>query len=465
MGSLRRSSLLCSFIQGLAVWSVVLADERWTVTIPARMSAPIGSCMVIPCSFTLPPSDRSVNVIWHLYAKFTYPLVYSKSNPSDVIDGFRGRTELIGSASEGNCSLKINQMQASQNAQKIYVWIEPNKLTSRFYDKTVTLEVTARAPQPEIQVHRTEDLSAGRSGAQASIELTEGDEVTAICDVIHTCPPSPPSVSFRLLPRPQAGAQWSHQEEGSGRWRVSVQMSWTASSRDHGRSVACDVTHPGGQTASRELVLKVTYPPKSVNVHGDRNVVPPGGSVSLSCKSQANPPADSFQWYRVLHGRPTLLDHTSQTVTITELDRDQNLFHCTANNSMGSGGSSVFEVIKEYKPSISADSLCSISGGFLSCGCEATARPVASLQWRVEGRGGLAIWNDRVAGPSASSDESYQPQPISEFGSREEEEEDNDDDNDISGPQQPTEPSDDNTSSTNQGLEAEPVRQKTIGIR
>ncbi|KAJ8348394.1 hypothetical protein SKAU_G00269830 [Synaphobranchus kaupii] len=69
--------------------------------------------------------------------------------------------------------------------------------------------------------------------------------------------------------------------------------------------------------------------------------------------------------------------------------------------------------------------------------------------------------DDRVAGPSASSDESSQPQPISEFGSREEEEEeeeeeDDDDDNDISGPQQPTEPSDDNTSSTNQGLEAEP---------
>ncbi|KAJ8381187.1 hypothetical protein SKAU_G00019650 [Synaphobranchus kaupii] len=77
--------------------------------------------------------------------------------------------------------------------------------------------------------------------------------------------------------------------------------------------------------------------------------------------------------------------------------------------------------------------------------------------------------DDRVAGPSASSDESSQPQPISEIGSREEEEEEeedeDDDDNDISGPQQPTEPSDDNTSSTNQGLEAEPVRQKTIGIR
>ncbi|KAJ8346852.1 hypothetical protein SKAU_G00282530 [Synaphobranchus kaupii] len=72
--------------------------------------------------------------------------------------------------------------------------------------------------------------------------------------------------------------------------------------------------------------------------------------------------------------------------------------------------------------------------------------------------------DDRVAGPSASSNEPSQPQP-SEIGSRgeeeeeeEEEEDDDDNDNDLSGPQQPTEHSEDNTtSSTNQGLEAEPI--------
>ncbi|KAG5857977.1 hypothetical protein ANANG_G00025180 [Anguilla anguilla] len=330
MGSFRRSSVLCSVIQGLAVWSVAAAGQRWSVTIPNQMSAPVGSCIVVPCSFTPPTANEAVEVTWYQYVSRGYPLVYSESKPGNVIDKFRDSTELIGRAGKGNCSLKINPTREAHNAEKIYVWIKPNQLDGYFYDQTVTLEVTENAPQPEIRVLRS--------------DLTEGDVVRLSCDVIHTCPPSPPSVSFRN----HTGAlRWSHNEEEEGRWRISVETSWKVNSVDHGRGVVCDVTHPGGRTASREIVLRVTYPPKSVSVHGSSNALPPGGSVSLSCSSQANPPATSFQWYFVDQGQPKLLEVSSKNIRVTKLDRDQKLYRCKASNSVGSGSSPDFEVIKE----------------------------------------------------------------------------------------------------------------------
>ncbi|XP_035276266.1 sialic acid-binding Ig-like lectin 14 [Anguilla anguilla] len=368
MGSFRRSSVLCSVIQGLAVWSVAAAGQPWSVTIPNQMSAPVGSCIVVPCSFTPPTANEAVEVTWYQYVSRGYPLVYSESKPRAVIDKFRDSTELIGSAGEGNCSLKINRTRAAHNAEKIYVWITPNKLDGKFYDQTVTLEVTENAPQPEIRV--------------MGDNLTEGDEVSLSCDVIHTCPPSPPSVSFRN----HTGAlRWSHNKEEAGRWRVSVETSWKVNSSDHGRGVTCDVTHPGGLTASREIVLHVTYPPKSVSVHGPPNALPPGGCVSLSCSSQANPPATSFQWYRVDQGQPKLLEATSKDMTATNLSRDQNLFRCKASNSAGSGSSPDFEVIKEYAPLILRNSSCTLGNGQWRCECIVDSSPPAKVTWSSVG--------------------------------------------------------------------------------
>ncbi|XP_035276203.1 sialic acid-binding Ig-like lectin 5 isoform X2 [Anguilla anguilla] len=333
------------------------------------MSAPVGSCIVVPCSFTPPTANEAVEVNWYQYVSSGYPLVYSESKPGDVIDKFSDSTELIGRAEKGNCSLKINPTREAHNAEKIYVWIKPNQLDGKLYDQTVKLEVTENATQPEIRV--------------LSSDLTEGDVVRLSCDVIHTCPPSPPSVSFRN----HTGAlRWSHNEEEEGRWRISVETSWKVNSVDHGRGVVCDVTHPGGRTASREIVLRVTYPPKSVSVHGSSNALPPGGSVSLSCSSQANPPATSFQWYFMDQGQPKLLEVSSKNIRVMQLrNRDQKLYRCKASNSVGSGSSPDFEVIKEYQPSISKASGCSFYAGAVSCWCEATARPSASLQWRVDG--------------------------------------------------------------------------------
>lgn len=52
--------------------------------------------------------------------------------------------------------------------------------------------------------------------------------------------------------------QGYHTEEIQGRWRVLSTISFVARAEDHEKVVACNVTHPGGQTAAGEVVLDVS---------------------------------------------------------------------------------------------------------------------------------------------------------------------------------------------------------------
>ncbi|KAG7469046.1 hypothetical protein MATL_G00124630 [Megalops atlanticus] len=367
---------LCSVIEGLVIWIVGVASDGWVVEMPGEISAVTGSCVVIPCRFTPPQSHQPVHVTWYQYVSRGYPLVYSSTHPDSVISKFRGRTELVGSVEERNCSLRINNVQAEHNAEQLYVWIDD--VSHKFYDKTVTLRITAGAPQPQIRVRG--NLTALRKGASVGVS----------CAVIHTCPSSPPSISLRNASGP---LQASHTPEGGGRWRAALDVSWNASAEDHGRSVGCDVQHPGGLTASAEMVLNVEYAPKSVRIHGDRVTVPLGSNVSLVCESDANPPVDSFQWHHDVDGQVTSLNLTAQNVTLTALYPDESLVHCTARNPLGNSTSPGLQLTTEYGPSVSADSHCSFLGGAVSCTCEARARPAATLQWKVDGE-------PRPSGPS-----------------------------------------------------------------
>ncbi|KAJ8289566.1 hypothetical protein GJAV_G00002750 [Gymnothorax javanicus] len=223
----------------------------------------------------------------------------------------------------GNCSLKINTTQADHNNEKIYVWIEPNQYKNFFFNKVVTLKITGNAPHPRL-------WKEGRSSG-----LRAGDVVRVFCEVIHTCPPPPPSVSFRN----QTGqVQRSQTNDGQGRWRVTVDMNRTLSREDNGRRLVCDVSHLGGQTASGEILLSVAYAPVILL---DSTCTLGYQTVSCECVVDSNPPA-IVTWSPV--GSATNHNHsTSSTLSgqvlwsvLTVPLGDGNLtFNCKATNEHG----------------------------------------------------------------------------------------------------------------------------------
>eukprot|EP00063_Salmo_salar_P046552 XP_014021387.1 PREDICTED: myelin-associated glycoprotein-like isoform X1 [Salmo salar] len=368
MITLRKHVFLCYTLQ--VVWCVLVVAEEWTVTIPNQISGLMGSCVLIPCSFTHPSAYIPTNVAWYQYSKLPgkYPVVFSRTKPGDIVEHYSGRTELVGRASDGDCSLMINGMILEHNGEDIYPWVdEVSKSVFAFFQWRVTLEVTDTAPRPQLSVSEVQ---------------REGGNITVSCAVLHTCPSSPPSLSFG----DQRGVvQGYHTEEIQGRWRVLSTISFVARAEDHEKVVACNVTHPGGQTAAGEVVLDVSYAPRSVSVTGGSTVVQVGTNLSLSCVSDANPPASSYLWYLLRDGLVMPLNHSTETAAVTDLHPDENAFHCTAINPLGrSKPSCSFVVTAEYKPSILANSSCFYHTGQVICRCQARARPRAKVLWMVD---------------------------------------------------------------------------------
>lgn len=75
--------------------------------------------------------------------------------------------------------------------------------------------------------------------------------------------------------------------------------------------------------------------PRSVSVTGGSTVVQVGTNLSLSCVSDANPPASSYLWYLLRDGLVMPLNHSTETAAVTDLHPDENAFHCTAINPLG----------------------------------------------------------------------------------------------------------------------------------
>lgn len=90
--------------------------------------------------------------------------------------------------------------------------------------------------------------------------------------------------------------------------------------------------------------------PRSVNISADKTGVRVGTNVSLTCASDANPPASSFQWYNLKGGALICLNQNAETITVSIPDPEDGIFHCTAINNLGRANSTAaFVVAAECK--------------------------------------------------------------------------------------------------------------------
>ncbi|KAG7216826.1 hypothetical protein INR49_001480 [Caranx melampygus] len=132
MGTVHLFRLLSLFTGITALQQV----KSWMINVPTTVTAVEGSCAVVPCQ-TQPHS----HVTWYKYHKTGYPVVYDKHVPEKAEEQFRGRTSVRGNATEGNCTLMIENVRKDDNNVQVYVWIYPELTKQRFYDQTVTIIV------------------------------------------------------------------------------------------------------------------------------------------------------------------------------------------------------------------------------------------------------------------------------------------------------------------------------------
>lgn len=122
----------------------------WSFTTPGSVTGMRGSCVIIPCHFSYTTSQPAgLRVAWYSLQGDEYRPVYSERQ--NVISKFSRKTSIIGSVGEGNCSLKIENLQMSHNEERLYPWVDKNPITSyhtvgqRLYEKTTQLIVVGRS--------------------------------------------------------------------------------------------------------------------------------------------------------------------------------------------------------------------------------------------------------------------------------------------------------------------------------
>uniref|UniRef100_A0AAR2IW31 Si:dkey-238d18.10 n=1 Tax=Pygocentrus nattereri TaxID=42514 RepID=A0AAR2IW31_PYGNA len=212
-------------------------SRDWTFSIPNAIRGVRGSCVVIPCSFDFKSSKPSnVNVKWYEFSETQYPLVYDQSTQK-VIPKFRGKTSLYGSPYEGNCSLKIQHLELQHNQERLYPWMDPKAIETyhreNYLEVTIVLEVTDIIEKPKVDIIGSEQV---------------GEPITLSCSVMHTCPPTPPTLSFSIS---HGTERLLHTPLNEGKWKITKEITWNLQEDDV--SVTCTVSYPSGQTAVTEV--------------------------------------------------------------------------------------------------------------------------------------------------------------------------------------------------------------------
>uniref|UniRef100_A0AAQ5YYK4 Ig-like domain-containing protein n=1 Tax=Amphiprion ocellaris TaxID=80972 RepID=A0AAQ5YYK4_AMPOC len=150
-----------------------------------------------------------------------------------------------------------------------------------------------------------------------------------------------------------------------------------------GDRISCALkTHE--QHASPEV-----YPPKPPSLSASPSAeIMEGSSVNLTCRTDANPAANST-WYK-RNGNPALqsLSNESQLVFSSIQSSDSGLYYCTVENTLGKRTSKDIGIDVKYAPKLPSVPVSPsgeiVEGSSVNLTCSSDANPAATYTWFKE---------------------------------------------------------------------------------
>ncbi|XP_059901569.1 Schwann cell myelin protein-like isoform X3 [Gadus macrocephalus] len=317
-----------------------LCHADLNASMPTQMEALSDTCLQIPCSFDLVPSNLldKKNIYIGLWLKSTHH--FGPHPESVVFNGSKTNNiypiSIIGNMSEYNCTTVFTNMKSSY--ADVYYFRVERSYKSTDVCNPLTITVKDSAPAPSIQT-----LPEG--------PLTEGSRVTFTCRAIAPCPTQPPHLSWSQSGGPEGRLEPHGDQEPNVRTR---RLNITLSDRHDGVRLTCLVEYPvndpaGGpsiRTAESVVTLKVSYSPKDTQA----SVSPPtvslgsvvnltlttvslGSVVNLTCTSRANPPVLRFTWFRSsAEGPLNVSDGSWYSFNVSSY---RGIYYCVATNPLG----------------------------------------------------------------------------------------------------------------------------------
>ncbi|XP_055792891.1 sialoadhesin-like [Salvelinus fontinalis] len=218
---------------------------------------------------------------------------------------------------------------------------------------------------PAVYAPKNTSVSVSPSG-----EIVEGSSVTLTC----SSDANPPVDKYT----------WYKKNGASLTGSEKTFLITNINSEDSGEYY-CEAESIYGSLNSSSVSVNIQYGPKntSVSVSPSGGIVE-GGSVTLTCSSDANPPVDKYTWYKKNVTSPKASGQSYSITNISSEDRGE--YYCEAQNGRGSMNSTALMIIVADGPKNTSVSV-SPSGGIvedssvtLTCSSDANP-PVDKYTW------------------------------------------------------------------------------------
>ncbi|XP_052473752.1 sialoadhesin isoform X1 [Carassius gibelio] len=346
-----------------------------SVSVPGRVLALEGSCLIIPCSFSPAPDAqkmelRLVRSATPFLMMLRWP-VFSSVRGDIIQSDFRERTALAGNISAGDCSISISSIRS--NDQNTYV-LQMRERGQRSWPASsqVNISVTGSPEPPEL-------TDPG--------PVKEGHRIVLNCSTRLSCPSDRP----RLLWKWERGDPTGSSVHGDTEllrdtgWFPVLQTSLVFTVPRHTNPrVRCEVEYPNNRRSSATREILVHFPPRDVCVQVVSASVRLGGNALLLCSCKADPPVTEYQWWSVEAGSTRILSKHTHSVRIYNISRDTRV-QCSAANRLGRASSPPTPLNAQYAPLILSRSSCDWDGTLLSCSCVVDSNPRPAVTWSVNG--------------------------------------------------------------------------------
>ncbi|KAH0615702.1 hypothetical protein JD844_026033 [Phrynosoma platyrhinos] len=274
----------------------------WGATYPESLQSVKGSCAVIPCTFFF-PSDvaippEGITSIWYKSHGGQRIVIYHSANPGTADAQFRDRTELVGDPLNRNCTLLLRKVTSQDSG-----------------DYNFRFEINS----PKIP------------NVAAPEEIREGLPVTFNCSSPYVCPYDGGST-----------LRWVGYIAETSLVSETVQLDPTGVLRK--QLLQTSLTW-------KDHNQKLTYAPKGVTVSLNPSTknIRVGDAAKLTCNVNSSyPEVTAYRWFKDGVACGNTLVKAFQSVA----RGDYGLYHCEADNSVGTGTSEGVTLYVFYKQEI-----------------------------------------------------------------------------------------------------------------